>query len=80
MTSYNSYGLDSGQISDTMRSCYNIINLDEYKDMFDYSHVTVSSKLKHADYMLHHDLGALVLERKLSRDLSAKQTTKQLKI
>lgn len=80
MSGYNIYGLDSWQVSETMRSCYNIVSLDEYKDMFDYSDVIVSGKLKKPDYMLHHDLGALVLERKLSRDLSSKQVTKQLKI
>jgi hypothetical protein len=80
MSGYNIYGLDAGQISATMRSCYNIVSLDEYKDMFDYSAVTVPSKLKQADHMLHHDLGALVLERKLNRDLSSKAVTKQLKI
>ena len=80
MTGYNIYGLDSGQISDTMRSCYNILRLTQYKDMFDYGDVQVSPKLQKTDHMLYHDLSALILESKLNRELAEKPNVKTFKI
>lgn len=80
MSGYNMYGLDPSQVSETMRSCYNILSLPDNKDMFDYSLVSSSRNLYKVDYVLSQDLGKLALESKLNNELKVREKTKQLKL
>lgn len=80
MSGFNGYGLDSSQISETMRSCYNILSLPQYKNTYEYVSVTLSRNLHKVDKMLSHDLGSIVLESKLRNELKVKEVTKQLKL
>ena len=63
-----------------IRSCYNILNLPEYKDIYKFPQIQLHPKMQEHDKSLYHDFSSHILDQKLNRDLVEKLDSKKLKI